>query len=54
MVIKYKHLYLALCSGFECEEHNNPCDFYLDILTGDAPMSPHKPDQANALNGNGK
>ena len=23
------------CSGFTCQEHNNPPDFFLDVINGD-------------------
>ena len=23
-------------SGYECEEHNNPPDFFLDVINGDS------------------
>jgi hypothetical protein len=26
-------------AGFECEEHNNPADFFLDVINGDVPES---------------
>ena len=22
-----------LCTGFQCEEHDNPADFFLDVVT---------------------
>jgi len=27
---------LLLVTGYECEEHNNPPDFFLDVINGDS------------------
>lgn len=43
-------LTLCLVLGFICEPHNNPADFFLDVINGDySVLSQHKPEDNAGL-----